>query len=105
MSEFYCYNESNNFLSKNRKENLFPNNIYLSIREKLKNKQLLTDEEICEFIDYLLQKSVKEDHETHEDMVRRHHSDMAKSHLINILYGMMYAEQEYSYKKIQTLND
>lgn len=104
LSEFYSYNDSNNFLSKNWKENLFPNNTYLAIREKLQKNQLLTDNEICDFVDYLLHKWLKKDIETWEETIKRHHSDTAKSHLINILYGMMYSEQEYNYKKITQLN-
>lgn len=104
LSEFYCYNDSNNFLSKNWKENLFPNNTYLAIREKLQKNQTLTDDEICDFVDYLLHKWLKKDIETAEETIKRHHSDTAKSHLINILYGMMYSEQEYNYKRVTDLN-
>lgn len=105
LSDFYRYNESNNFLSKNRKENLFPNNIYLAIREKLKNKSVLTTDEICQFVWYLLTKSQKNENETEQEKVKRHHANTAKSHLINILYAMMYSEQKYSCNTMSEINE
>lgn len=105
LGAFYSYNESNNFLSKNWRENLFPHNTYIGIREKLKNKQSLTTDEIIDFIDYLLQKTSKSEYEHEEWRTQRHHHNMAKNHLINILYSMIYSEQKYNYNNTSILHN
>ena len=102
---FYSYNESNNFLSKNWRENLFPHNTYIGIREKLKNKESLTTDEIIDFIDYLLKKTLRPENENETQRTQRHHHNMAKNHLINILYSMIYSEQKYHYKNIYNINN
>lgn len=105
LGAFYSYNESNNFLSKNWRENLFPHNTYIGIREKLKNKQSLTTDEIIDFIDYLLQKTSKSENENETQRTQRHHHNMAKNHLINILYSMIYSEQKYNYNNTSTIHN
>ena len=103
IQNFLSYNEKTNFLWRNWIESLFPNNIFIGIRSKLTEGKNLSLDEIADFIDYLLEKEYGNTQESQEDMRSRHNRNQLKSHVINMLYALMYTEQRYSVSKINSI--
>lgn len=106
IGKFIHYNTDTNFLWKQWKSNLFPNNIFWSIRFKLDHWYNLTDDDIVNFIDYLLIKEriPENKKETEFAQETRHQRNMLRSHVINILYAMIFADQKYHYQEIQAIS-
>jgi hypothetical protein len=51
----------------------------------------------------LLEKEYGNTQESQEDMRSRHNRNQLKSHVINMLYALMYTEQRYSVSKINSI--
>ncbi len=100
LRDFLEYNEKTNFLGRDWLENLFPHNLFLWLRSKLAKGELLSLDEIGEFITYLLEKEEEQEWESKSKMRERHHRNQLKSHVINMLYAIMYTEQRYNYVEI-----
>ena len=100
LQNFLEYNERTNFLGRDWIENLFPNNIFIGLRTKLSNWKLLSLDEIAEFINYLIEKENDYEWESQDEMRSRHHRNQLRSHVINMLYALMYTEQRYNFWKV-----
>ena len=58
---------------------------------------------MAEFIEYLLAKEDGHEGESQKNMRSRHHRNQLKSHVINMLYALMYTEQRYSFSQVSTI--
>lgn len=103
IQNFLSYNEKTNFLGRNWIENLFPHNIFIGIRTKLTEGKNLSLDEIADLIEYLLEKENSIENESQQDMRNRHNRNQLKSHVINMLYALMYTEQRYKFSQISDL--
>lgn len=104
LQPFLDYNRKTNFLGRQWKEYLFPSHIFEQFRNKLTSNEVLSELELGEFIDYLLQKEEAPWEETREERNSRHYRNKTRTHASNILYAMLYSEYEYSYIKLRELS-
>lgn len=104
LEKFLSHNKSTNFLGRDWMTYLFPNTIFESLRSNLEHKRYIELEELTTFVQYLLQKEEKPSHETKLQMRNRHKRQKMRSHVINMLYSMIYTEGRYSHTKINQLS-
>lgn len=102
ISDLYKYYQKTKFLWADREKWVFPNNTYLGIRTKLDQNKTLSTEELCSLISHLITSKDITENESISD-ADKHHAKWLKKLMINQLWAMLYDEQLYNYRTLETL--